>query len=83
MTEMEFDKFVKPLENSLASKFSLIFFIINLNFTMCDICDLVWKKSQKEKKDTAAKKRAEAATTKTAEENKADTGEEGAESKVS
>merc|ERR1712096_124484 len=38
MGDMEFDKFVRPLENSLA----------------------IWKKSQQAKKDSAAKKKAEA-----------------------
>nr|AQS22653.1 DNA polymerase epsilon subunit 3 [Pseudodiaptomus poplesia] len=37
MTEMEFDKFVRPLEHSMAA----------------------WKKGQKDKKDSAAKKKAE------------------------
>merc|ERR1712122_216845 len=45
MTDMEFDKFVRPLENSLA----------------------IWKKSQKDKKDSAA-----AAKKKALEEKKDD-----------
>jgi len=52
MTDMEFDKFVKPLENSLA----------------------LWKKTQQEKKSTAAKKKAEKeSSTKEAEKPEADT----------
>ena len=63
MGDMEFDKFVRPLENSLASKFSHTQFQ-TWNLTI-DI--LVWKKSQQAKKNEAAKKKAEAAANKTDE----------------
>ena len=55
MTDMEFDKFVRPLENSLASEFPLsgsktpLFILVNL----------VWRKSQQTKKDSAAAKKKE------------------------
>ena len=66
MTDMEFDKFVRPLENSLASiallrkntsryyredyKSCVPFLILHF---------LVWKKSQQTKKDSAAAKKKE------------------------
>ena len=51
MNEMEFDKFVRPLENSLAS-------INNINFLCIQWFVSVWKKGQQEKKEQAAKKKA-------------------------
>ena len=53
MGEMDFDKFVRPLENSLA----------------------IWKKSQKDKKDTAAAKK------KASGDNKSKESEENSEEK--
>ena len=52
MNEMEFDKFVRPLENSLASM-TWRWFVICLTNNIS-----VWKKGQQEKKEQAARKKA-------------------------
>ena len=53
MAEMEFDKFVRPLENSLASGYSYCFGHTHVSFHLA-----VWKKGQQDKKELAAKKKA-------------------------
>ena len=53
MAEMEFDKFVRPLENSLASGYSYCFGHTHVSFHLT-----VWKKGQQDKKELAAKKKA-------------------------
>ena len=56
MNEMEFEKFVRPLENSLASEYWKWFI---LAFVLHGIlCFIVWKKGQQDKKEQAAKKKA-------------------------
>ena len=53
MAEMEFDKFVRPLENSLASGYSYCFGHTHVIFHLA-----VWKKGQQDKKELATKKKA-------------------------
>ena len=55
MGEMEFDKFVRPLENSLASMYSC-----TQRWNLTKLIFQVWRRGQKDKKDLAAKKKASA-----------------------